>query len=240
VKSISSRITVVEYPKSGGTWLVSMLGDYFDMPKRDIYVADGYSAFDVAKHPWYQNAASLNMTDICVIKSHELPDSDLHNYPTQYIHLVRDGRDVVVSKYFFERDFCVQNGISASFDLPWEEYVRKTAKEWSDFVLTWMGHEKGKNWFRYEDLLAHPLETLGKIAKLFQNETDHQKLALTVQNNTKEKTHKSLDKAFSYNTFVRKAQSGDWFHHFSEKDLLAFDLMAGKAMNALGYTDINL
>jgi hypothetical protein len=214
-----------------------MLGDYFDIPKRDIYVADGYSAFDVARHPWYQGAASLNLTEICVIKSHELPGSSLHNYPTRYIHLVRDGRDVVASKYFFERDFSVQNGILDSFDIPWAEYLQKTAKEWSEFVLAWMAVKEGQNWFRYEDLLNRPLDTMEKILSALQSEVDDQKLALAVKNNTKDKTHKSMEKAFSHNTFVRKASAGDWVNHFSRQDLHVFNHISGKAMTALGYKE---
>ena len=234
------RITVVEYPKSGGTWLVGILGDYFDIPKRDIYMADGYNAFDVSKHPWYRNAVSLNMTETCVIKSHELPGSSLHNYPTEYIHLVRDGRDVVVSKYFFEKDFCVQNGIFASFDTPWAEYVQKTAEEWSNFVLSWMKVDEGQHWFRYEDLLAQPFETARKMITALQCEIDDQKLILAIENNTKEKIHQSMESAFSHNTFVRKARAGDWANHFSPKDIHVFNLVAEKAMKVLGYVELGL
>ena len=214
--SSPARVTVVEYPKSGGTWLVSMLGDYFDIPKRDIYVRDGYNVFDVTKHPWYQNATSLNLTESCVIKSHELPNSNLHNFSTSYIHLVRDGRDVVVSKYIYERDFCVQNGIYASFDTPWDEYLQKTAREWHNFVLAWV--ESGHPWFRYEDLIAQPVETLRDVIKLLEFEVVDRDLVLVVKKNTKDKMRKSLAATFSYNTFVRKARAGDWINYFSTEE----------------------
>ncbi len=107
-KSLDLRIVVAEYPKSGGTWIVSVLGDALGLPKRDIYVSDEYKSFDVRKHPWYKNAPDLVLPDACVIKSHELPNSDLHSFP---MRLVRDGRDVVVSRFFYDRDFCVANGI---------------------------------------------------------------------------------------------------------------------------------
>src|SRR5512135_3392679 len=98
------KIIVTEYPKSGGNWLVNLLGDILELPKRDIYVSDGFNLFDVSKHPWYENASSYELTEDCVIKSHELPDSPLLNFTARFIHLVRDGRDVVVSKYFYEKD----------------------------------------------------------------------------------------------------------------------------------------
>ena len=144
---------------------------------------------------------------------------------------------MVVSKYFFERDFCVQNGIFESFDIPWTEYVYKTAKEWNDFIIAWMSVEEGQFWFRYEELLFRPHETLKKITESLQSQVDYQRLALSIENNTKEKIHKSMEKAFSYNTFVRKAQSGDWVNHFSQKDLHVFHLAANNAMKLLGYLD---
>jgi len=38
---------------------------------------------------------------------------------------MRDGRDVVVSKYFFEKEFCVKNAILKEFSIPFDDYVEK-------------------------------------------------------------------------------------------------------------------
>src|SRR5689334_10839384 len=109
------RVIVVEYPKCGGSWLTSLLGDALGLPKRDIYISDGYNAFDVARHPWFSGDASWNVSGACVVKSHELPGTYLtrtvSDEVTATVHMIRDGRDVVVSKYFFDRDFCPKNGI---------------------------------------------------------------------------------------------------------------------------------
>jgi len=85
------RIVVVEFPKSGGTWLTSLLGDALGWPKRDIYVDEHYTAFDVRKHPWYRGAQRLDLPQKCVIKSREEPGSPLHDFPARFVHLVRDG-----------------------------------------------------------------------------------------------------------------------------------------------------
>jgi hypothetical protein len=45
------RIVVAEHPKSGGTWVVGMLGDALSLSKRDIYVGDGFDWFDLSEHP---------------------------------------------------------------------------------------------------------------------------------------------------------------------------------------------
>ncbi len=42
------RIVVTEYPKSGGNWVVNMLGDVLQIPKRDIYdVLEEHKPFDL-------------------------------------------------------------------------------------------------------------------------------------------------------------------------------------------------
>lgn len=227
------RIIVTEYPKSGGTWLVSLLGDCLGLPKRDIYVGDGYKTFDIRNHPWYQDSDSPNLTSACVIKSHELPASPLVTFPAQYIHLVRDGRDVVVSKYFYERDFCVKNGIYASFDVSWSDYVRKTALEWNNYVLAWL--DTDCQWFRYEDLLHDTFGTLTRILLAFHLSIDSEKVNEVIKMKTAEKMRKSLDKTFSSNTFIRKAVAGDWKNHFTEKDTDAFENAAGDSLRLLGY-----
>src|SRR5262245_50822533 len=107
-----------------------MLGDALSVPKRDVYVDDGFDRFDLSEHPWYRGATALGLTESCVIKSHELPGSPLTRFPARFVHLIRDGRDVVVSKYFYERDFLVANGLEPSFETPLDEYVPKVAAAW--------------------------------------------------------------------------------------------------------------
>jgi hypothetical protein len=232
-----SRVVVAEYPKSGGSWLVSMLGDALGQPKRDIYVADGYRAFDIAKHPWYQHAESWNVTDACVIKSHELPDSPLSQTlagpQTATIHLIRDGRDVTVSKYFFERDFCVRNGILPALDLTFTEFVTKTATEWRAYVEAWAG--KADLVCRYETFLADPVAGLTHALAGLRLPTLPEAVTTAVERNTKEKLARSLDATFAHNTFVRVATAGDWRNHFTPQDREEFRRIAGPLLVDLGY-----
>lgn len=63
--SILPKIVVAEYPRSGGSWVTSMLGDALQLPKRDIYVGEDYEVFDVRKHPWYEGVSNLALTELC-------------------------------------------------------------------------------------------------------------------------------------------------------------------------------
>ena len=158
------KIVVAEYPKSGGSWLSSLLAQSLGIAVRDIYVNDDFKTFDISKHPWYEGGSSYGLTDSCVIKSHEMPDSKLHKLDAHFIHMIRDGRDVVISKYFYEKDFCVKNEIIKEFNYTLDEYVEKTSKEWADYISAWEGRDVIT--CSYENLLQDTLKELERIFSL--------------------------------------------------------------------------
>jgi hypothetical protein len=227
------RVVVTEYPKSGGTWVTSLLGDALNLAKRDLYVSDGYNVFDVTKHPWYVGASNLELTESCVIKSHELPTSGLLDFPAQFVHLVRDGRDVIVSRYFFEKDFSVANGIRSTFDTPFDDYVVEVADAWNSYVLAWLGSTP--TFCRYEDFVRDTAGTIRKVLSDIGIDAAAARIQAAVDANTKERISRSLDVAFKHNTFVRKGVPGDWVNYFSGKNLDTFRRLAGTALQRLGY-----
>lgn len=233
----NEKIVVVEYPKSGATWLVGMIGDTLSLKKRDIYVNEGYSAFDVSKHPWYDGEESWSFDIPCVIKSHEFPNSPLHDFAAKRIHLIRDGRDVVVSKYFFEKDFCVQNGVLHCFNTSFQEYIFKTATEWGIYVKEWIA--TGAISCRYEDLYKDTFSTLRHLLNSIDIHPQDYRILEGIRLNTKQRLHSSLAKAFKHNTFVRKAEPGDWVNHFGDREKDIFKACAGELIIELGYATDN-
>lgn len=227
------RVVVTEYPKSGGSWLVSMIGDALGIPKRDIYVTEEFNAYDIRKHPWYADAETNAIPSACVVKSHENPNSLKIDFPARYVHLIRDGRDVVVSKFFFESEFCVKNGHYAKFDTPFDVYVGKVAADWKNYVSQWLDQEAVIA--KYEDLLADPPVALGKILQNMGAHPTSDKVAAAVTNNTKDRFSRSLDEVNKHNTFVRKGIHGDWRNHFNERHIADFKRVAGDLLIRLGY-----
>ena len=229
-----SRIVIAEYPKSGGTWIVSLLADVLDFYKRDIYANENNPGFDFYQHPWYKNAKDLSIPGNSVIKSHELANSKLSMLKARYFHLVRDGRDVAVSRYFYEKDFCVKNGIRKDFNISFDEYVEKIAYEWRNYVRSWL--ESKTPIIRYEDFLHSPHDEIRKVVRLldYKNISDND-IRHAILQNTKDRTRKSLSKTFKFNTFVRKGVSGDWKNHFSDHNTERFETIAGEALFATGY-----
>jgi len=212
-----------------------MLGEALAVPCRDIYMQPGFSLFDFEKHPWYKDAASLEIPRKCVIKSHELPDSEAIDSDATMIHLVRDGRDVIVSKFFYETEFCVKNGITAAVEFDFDEYVERTALEWSHYVSSWSAVDNLVT-IRYEDFVLDPARALGELlTKQFGVSLDPERLVAVANKFTKAKFAASLDAAFAHNTFVRKGVAGDWVNHFSDKNRDTYQAVAGRAHATLGY-----
>lgn len=234
-KQDSGRIVVVEYPKSGGSWLVNILGHILGLPKRDIYVnsSEPNRFINVSKHPWYSKAESHDIADGCIIKSHELPTSPLHNFPAKFIHLVRDGRDVVVSKYFFEKEFCVKNNLIDSFDFSFGEFLEKTAKEWAEYLNAYNSTDVVT--VKYEQLLLDPVGTVSDLLTQIGCSVTESKISAAVQAYTKDNMKKELDGVYAENTFVRKGISGDWLNYFDADNKVRFSHFAGETLITFGY-----
>lgn len=230
-----NRIIVNEYPKAGGTWLVSLIGTALSLPMRDIYIDQGFNVFDARRHFWYENADDLGLPDDCVIKSHELPSSALLSFPAKHIHLVRDGRDVVVSKYFYENEFLIRNGMSDTFAAPLDDYTIQTAAEWRDFVEAWL--ETAVPYYRYEDLLRDTEGTLRRIFDDLSLACDDAAIREAVRANTKDRMQQQFAKAFAHNTFVRKGIAGDYRRVLNAYPLDGFMQAAGNTLRRLGYEE---
>jgi hypothetical protein len=226
------RVLVSEYPKSGGTWIVSLIGDALGLPKRDLYHF-GAGPAELRKHLWYAGASDFGFKGSCVIKSHEYPTSRFVQFSAKQIHLVRDGRDVVVSKYFFDRDFCVANGIYERFEESFDTYVSRVSAEWNEFVLSWLN--VNVPCIKYEDFLHSPLETLECALSSMGIESSRASMHFAVGNNTKDRIQASIAPLYPKSSFVRKGVSGDWRSHFQQRHLDAFKEVAREAMERLGY-----
>lgn len=225
------RIIVAEYPKSGGSWLCNLLGELLQLPARDIYVDDSNHAPHLAMHPWYKNENSFNLPPSCIIKSHEKPESPLHNFEHATVHLVRDGRDVTVSRYYFEKEFCVLNGFNDRFDIPFNVFLTKTALEWVDYLDSWRGKQQVV--CRYEKLIEDPVTTLNNLGHRLGFDFSQDTIKLALEKHSKSNMRASL--SFFKGEFVRKGIVGDWKNIFNATSKYIFKKHAGNALIELGY-----
>lgn len=234
------KIIVCEYPKSGGSWLSSMLATALQVPARDLYFAKpgDIKGTTLDKHPWYAGAADCALPEACVIKSHERAGTKLHPAEARVIHLVRDGRDVCISKYFYDRRFRTSNEHERVFDVRLRDYIAKTAADWAGFVESWSG--TGVITSRYEALLD---DTGGELARLIEAVgagASAGQIDKAVKAHDRESMRKAFRAAYAGADFVRKGIAGDWTNYFSMESHNLFLRVAGQTMQRAGYPTLDV
>lgn len=157
-------------------------------------------------------------------------DDILKLFPhAKFIHIIRDGRDVALS--LIAREWGPNN-------------IYCAAKHWKSYVSAGLrANEKlGDSCLqmKYEDLLAHPKETMQKVAKFIGIEYTDDLLKL---NSLKEDSYIANTKNFfgkntSYrpsNRVLVSSNKNKWQDKVSKNDMLVFNTMAGDMLSDLGY-----
>ncbi len=230
------KIIVCEYPKSGGSWLSSMIATALQLPARDLYFAQpgDIKGTTLDKHPWYAGAVDCALPESCVIKSHERAGTKLHPAGARVIHLVRDGRDVCISKYFYDRRFRTSNEHERVFDLRLRDYIAKTAADWAGFVDSWS--DTGVITSRYEALLDDTGRELARLIEAVGAEASAGQIDKAVKAHDRESMRKAFRAAYAGADFVRKGIAGDWTNYFSAESHDVFLGAAGRTMEKAGYS----
>ncbi len=139
----------------------------------------------------------------------------------------------MISKYFYEKEFCVKNGIYKSFDVSFDNYLPKIAREWNIFVNKWL--EIIPNYYKYEEFLTDTRYTLKQLCCNLSFDIKDSQIDEAVAKNTKTKNKTALDKTFPHNTFIRKGIAGDWRNYFNARHISEFKRLAGKTLIRLKY-----
>ena len=228
---------VAGYPRSGTTWVSQMLADYLQVPFPQHYL--------------------LPILGSAVIHSHANPDVRVGNA----FYIVRDGRDVMVSYYFYviRKMKMGKNRMSARFRPVLEqsdtiESARKqlpvfiksifkkprgtgTKLNWSDYNIGWhkriLNPESGIIRLKYEDLLEEPVQAFRIALDQRFGYVDMDRLRDSVKKYSmrRQKEKPSIDQG----TYLRKGTAGDWKNYFTKTAAELFDHYAGEALVLLGY-----
>ena len=251
--SISNKsVLIVEYPKSGGTWLGQLVSNYLELP------------FPRNKFP------SLKRS---VWHGHYLPKWNIKKNK-KIIFLVRDGRDVIVSLYYHQLIWNEKNKLNPKDVLfhrkrtgfsNFEEvqknleafiqytYTQEPSKiqhftymgNWFSYNRAWLNEMKkgGNNIYlvTYEGLLKDTYGTLEKMfAEFFENDNiDSDRLKEVVEKFSFENLSKRKKGEENKNSFLRKGISGDWKNYFTEKEKETFKKYTEDLLVELGYENNN-
>lgn len=241
---------VVEYPKSGGSWLGQMISSYFDIP------------FSRNSFPTYK----MSLTH-----GHFVPTKN-SKYINKIYLLMRDGRDVMVSFYYHSLIWNEKNKLSPKdviytrkklnfsdyndirtnlprfiefvFDHNYSLFFKfNSYGNWDSFNRKWLEHIEKDNSniiiTKYEDLLKDTKKELTRLIDLTQGEglSDTEKISRIVRKYSFESQSKRKRGDENTSNFLRKGVSGDWESKFSKESADIFDQYAGEMLIKLGYED---
>lgn len=242
----NDSVILVEFPKSGGTWLGQLVSSYLEIP------------FPRNQKPSIKKS---------LYHSHYLPTKKLLKNK-KIIFLVRDGRDVMISMYFhqliwndknrlnpkdvhyhrknvsFNKFEDVSNNIGSFIEYAFTHKPSKLKHytymgNWASYNQAWLRIKEDINdvyLIKYEDLLENTYSSMKKmLEEFFYLEVDENRLNSITQQYSFENQTKRKKGEEQSSSFLRKGVQGDWKNYFSEKDKELFKKFGGQTLIDLGY-----
>ncbi len=229
-------VFVTGYPKSGTTWACQLVADYLRLP--------------------YPRFTLLPVGCPAAVQGHQR----VWKRYRKGVYVLRDGRDVLVSQYFFHARFVPEGdhprvtarlrrifpglvnkeNVRDNFTPFLERQLRKPASaraNWADHVRSYF-EVKNPNvvLLRYEDLLHDGEKTLAEaMARLTDEEPDFQRSSDALRKYSFRKLAGRPPGHEDRSSFLRKGQTGDWVNHFTREAAEIFDHYCGEMLITAGY-----
>ena len=246
LSSIIPFSLIVEYPKSGGSWLGQLLSSYLNLPFR--------------RNTMPNFTRSIN-------HGHYLPAKNFKNI-NQIYYLVRDGRDVMVSEYFhcliwndknilnpkdviyhrkqlaFKDYEDIRNNLPKFIDYKFNHKPNRLVNflgntNWALFNQIWLDYYNNNPnviMTSYEKLLENTEKELYNIlSKLLSDNIDMKKLSEIIQNYSFSNQSKRKQGTEDKSKFLRKGISGDWKNYFNKSSAEVFKSYSKNMLFELGY-----
>jgi len=228
---------VVSYPRSGNTWLRTMLA----------YIIEPESVLN----PEWRNSLILGVSIRKAEVINRLPSPRLIKSHTWYhgaipkaIYLTRDGRDVLISFYHYH---VTRHGRT---DIPFNKFFEYYCHgyyghQWHKNIETWLTRGKetmGENLriVRFEDLKLEPSTTLQVITRFLDLPATDAQIQNAIQASSLEQMRK-IEKerrgilSDSNQSFYRGGKTGEWKDYFSPDINTRFLEMSSRALHLAGY-----
>ncbi|MBO6521203.1 MAG: sulfotransferase [Rhodospirillales bacterium] len=157
----------------------------------------------------------------------------------KFLHIIRDGRDVLVSAWHHNLQAKTPGFETTPPDLG--AFVRANLDTWKRAVEIYRDfgrkHPDRYKEVRYEGLLEAPEQTLAEVLDFIGAESDPEHLQSCVAHGDFKRMSGRARGTEDRTSFFRKGVAGDWSKHFDEKTIAAIKASdAGALLEELGYT----
>lgn len=221
---------VLGYPKSGTTWLCHLLAESLALP--------------------FAQFAHLPVAMPSVVHGHWRYHRNLRNVT----FTVRDGRDTMVSFYFYcklQSEHGMKMTAFRSLFAPGDdindvrthlprfiEYIFEnpigSRSSWPDYNDEWLG-KPGVVSVKYEDLHANAVGELTRIAEAHGHPAPAWRIERAVQGQSMRRATGRAPGQEDRGSVIRKGIVGDWTNAFSDEARAVFADLAGRTLVQLGY-----
>jgi hypothetical protein len=171
-----------------------------------------------------------------VIKTHNRYQPEFH----KSIYIIRDGRDVMISYYFYHKRF---NSFDGSF-LDFLNMTPSPAIEWAEHVESWIkAPETDVFIMRYEKLQENTRKEIQALLDFLQEARTSSEIQNAISNCSFQKllNHEMATKppltTDQNSRFFRRGVVGDWKHFFKSEHIIKFKKEANWMMLKLGYVN---
>jgi hypothetical protein len=240
----SSDTMLVSFPRSGSTWLRFMLAGAVSPEPVEFDSVDEMVPFVGA--PRTRRTARWG-TSGHLIKSHERYSRLYDSHYRRFVYLIRDGRDVALS-YFY---YCLRNGWWLGEFSPFLDAFLTGRLDgygpWHRHVEGWleMGARRAEHILvRYEDLHRDAGAELQRCAGFLHTPLSQENLQEGLAAGSADRMRSSEERSSTLRSHrvadpgipvVRSTKPSNWRRELTEMDLAKFQRYAGRALELGGY-----
>lgn len=238
-------VCVTSYPKSGSIWTsytVFLIQNQGEIPEKGDLYDYIYFLSNANKRRFTLDEVNQLPTPRlfrCHMPYHMSLGGMPHTNNCKYVYVARNPKDVVVSYFYFVREWFDYKG-------SWEEWLsiftnkRAYWGDWFENVATWWAHRSLDNvlWVWYEDLKTDYDTELRRIAD-FLGYPMSDELAANIKHKTsfqamKTDSFTNMSQYKSNNNFFRKGTIGDSKEQLTAMQLLQFEAWCKQQIEAVG------
>lgn len=238
IKTRTSDQYIVSYPRSGSTWLRTILAAIMD-PTRGFEP----EVFNLM----LPGVSGRRVTQIWKLNNPRI----MHSHTTfrrglpRVIYVVRDGRDVVTSFYHYT---VTRNGLQVSFPEWFDLYCQRWyGPRWHDHVESWLTKGKkrlGENLqvVKFEELKASPVACVQEVIDFLGLSANSgmisEALEMASLEQAREREKQARGSIANLDaSFYRGGKSGQWQDHMDERTYRKFMRISGRAFDLADYAE---